>query len=169
MKLIIITLSFYFVYGLAINPIIPLCENEMYGDFIGKMVVPASNSTARGYGILSFSKNYKTMHYQLMALGFTSDVKSITLYPGNPGIVPSGESFLDTCVEARLEGRWGDESTIPLKPSLVKALRLGKGYLTIQTEKYPNGEIGGQIHCSQRGSYYPCCDPDKSPILKKKH
>ncbi len=169
MKLLIILILFYFAYGSAVNPVTPLCENDMYGDFIGRMVVPASNSTARGYGILTFSKDNTEMHYQLMVLGFTSDVKSIILYPGNPGIVQPGESFLDTCIEARIEGRWGDESTIPLEPSLIKALKLGEGYLTIQTEKYPNGEIGGPIYCSQRDSYYPCCNPDKSPILKKDH
>ena len=160
MKLLIILILSCFVYfasGSVMDQIAtPFCVNDMYVELSGKTIAPATNSTARGYGILSFNRDFSVIHYQLMVLGFTSNVKSITLYPGSPEMGHKGESFLNTLVEARLEGRWGDESTLKADPSLIKAVRLGQGYITIQTENYPNGEVGGRVYCSQINPYYPC-------------
>lgn len=156
----------YFASGSIMDQIaVPFCVNDMYIELSGKTITPSTNSTAKGYGILSFNRAFTVIHYQLMALGFDSNVKSITLYPGSPEMGYKGESFLNTFVEARIEGRWGDESTLTPGPSLIKAVRLGQSYITIQTEDFPNGEIGGHVYCSQINPYCGCSD--ETPITKK--
>nr|QBK91283.1 MAG: CHRD chordin domain protein [Pithovirus LCPAC202] len=171
MKLLIILILFYFASGSIIDQIsIPLCKNNMYVGLSGKTITPTTNSTVRGYGIFSFNRDFTVIHYQLTAFGFSSNVKSITLYPGSPEMGYKGESFLNTCVEAQIEERWGDESTLIVEPPLIKAVRLGQGYVTIQTEEFPNGEIGGFLRCSQinpYNSYYPCDCSDTVTTSKK--
>ena len=170
MKLVILFSLFYLAYGSMVAPETPRlpCQNAMYSEFPGKSMTPAINTTARGYGRLGFRKNYTEIYYELIALGFSSKVISTTLHSGRSETNGPEKILLKVYDGAQEDGLWFAEGIIKLESSLVKAISYEEAYITVETKKYPTGEIGGTIYCSNHTPFICSCESEETPIKNLK-
>jgi hypothetical protein len=145
---------FLLVVGLATTGF--AAEKSFKAMLSGSECVPAVETMAKGKATFTLSKDGKELSYNVMV----SDIENVTaahIHMGKMGkngppvalIDTKGKKtgkFSGTLAEGRITEKELMES--PMGKSvkdLVKQIKNGNAYLNVHTDKYPDGEIRGQI------------------------
>ncbi len=121
----------------------------------GSECVPAVETMAKGDATFTFTKDTKALHYYVTV----SDIENVTAAHihlgkkgenGPPVALITNEkkpgTFSGTLAEGTITEKELMGSLMGKKvKDLVKEIKEGKAYLNVHTDKYPNGEIRGQI------------------------
>ncbi len=146
-------MTFLLVVGLATYSF--AAEKVFKARLSGSESVPAVETMAKGYATFTLSKDGRSLSYYLTV----SDIENVTaahIHWGKKGengppvaLITnekkagkfSGTLAEGTITEKELMGSLMGKSV----KDLVKEIKKGHTYLNVHTDKYPNGEIRGQI------------------------
>jgi hypothetical protein len=117
----------------------------------GSSEVPKSNTKATGYAEFTVAPNGKSIRYELTAKGLSGPAQAAHLHLGHPGqaggvlISISTEPF-SLPREGRLTAKqFTAVGNVETFAQAVRAVRSGRTYVNIHTERFPAGEIRGQV------------------------
>lgn len=145
--------SVYFNVHTIANPsgeirgqLIPLARYTGTVCLTGSQESPATNSTATGGGIVSFSRDLTNAHVMYVASGLSSAVTATHIHQGAFGqngspIYTLTPSYLNGGVFVYLK----NTDAAPFTPVTVSQGLKDSLYVNIHTTNFPNGEIRGQI------------------------
>jgi hypothetical protein len=107
---------------------------------------PATNSTATGGGIVSFSRDMTNAHVMYVANGLSSNVTATHIHQGLFGangspVYTLTSSYMNNGVFVYLK----NTDAAPFMPETVNQGLKDSLYVNIHTSNFPNGEIRGQI------------------------
>ena len=123
-----------------------ICETDLeYGAMMqGSEVVPASNSTAFGFGGIHFPTGSTEIVYAFLVDGLSSPITEAGIYFGEPGVNGTlVHEFPDIFQNIIQDVAYLDDL---LLSDFLSDAREGKYYVEIKTENYPAGEIRGQVN-----------------------
>jgi hypothetical protein len=116
----------------------------------GNQVVPATNSSAYGSGIVSISRKDEDAHYMWLVGNLSGSAASAKFHKNKIGL--NGNQILDlsssmnvTAMSASANGFWKSTDALPFL--LGNSIQMSKDsvYLEIGNALFPNGEIRGQV------------------------
>lgn len=120
-----------------------LPKTEFRADLSGAREVPVTDSKGTGYFTAVYRPSTKVLEYRINLVGLSGPVRQAGLYgPAAPDqnavqVVPIDVPF------------YADRSTVndgvTLTPQQASEVLAGRWYVNVMTEKYPDGEIRGQI------------------------
>lgn len=120
-----------------------LPKTDLRADLSGARVVPATDSKGEGYFAATYRPSTRVLEYKLNLVRLSGPVRQAGLYgPAAPDqnavqVVPIDVPF------------YADRSTVndgvTLTEQQAKEVLAGLWYVNVLTEKYPDGEIRGQI------------------------
>ncbi|TNE52589.1 MAG: CHRD domain-containing protein [Bacteroidetes bacterium] len=121
-----------------------ICETDLeYPNILrGSDVVPASGSSAFGFGGLHFPTGSDDLVYVYLVDGLSGPITEAGLYLGNPGengtLVYSFTGFYQNLIQ--------DVASLDdLPASFLRDAREGKYYVLVKTANFPDGEVRGQV------------------------
>lgn len=126
----------------------PMLKNTYGAILSGKNVVPSVKTKAYGKASFKFSKDGKTLHYELMAYDIDSVMMAHIHHApvGKDG--PIAVWLYKGKITKKVNGLLA-RGTITNKTINLDSLRTwmngGDAYVLVHTKKYPNGEIRGTI------------------------
>ena len=100
-------------------------------------VVPPTDSTATGTAEVTLDTEAKTVTWTFTANDLSGDMTAAHIH-GPAGPTESAPPVIDTSAETMT-------GTAPITDAQVTELMAGMYYLNVHTEKYPDGEIRGQL------------------------
>jgi hypothetical protein len=117
----------------------------------GSSEVPKTNSSATGKAHFTIAANGKSIRYQMSANGLSGTPQAAHLHLGNPG--QAGGVMLSIATKPfslPLQGRltakqFSATGSVKTFDQAVSAVRAGRTYVNIHTQKFPGGEIRGQV------------------------
>ncbi len=120
-----------------------LPQTDLRADLSGTRVVPATDSRGEGYFAATYRPSTRVLEYKINLVRLSGPVRQAGLYgPAAPGhnavqVVPIDVPF------------YADRSTVndgvTLTEQQAREVLAGLWYVNVLTEKYPDGEIRGQI------------------------
>jgi hypothetical protein len=145
---------FLLIVGLATAGI--AAEKGFKAALSGNEVVPAAMTTAKGEATFTLGKDGKALMYKVMV----SDIENVTashIHMGKKGENGPAVALID--LKGKKAGKFSGtlaEGKITAKEllgslkgktvkDLVKEIEAGDTYLNVHTDKYPDGELRGQI------------------------
>ena len=105
-------------------------------DLTGADEVPPNDSTATGHVEVKLDTEAKTVTWTYSSDGLTGPATASHIH-GPADATENADPLVDTSA--------GEEGTADASDDTVAALKDGKAYFNIHTEKYPDGEIRGQL------------------------
>jgi hypothetical protein len=112
----------------------------------GSQLVPATNSTALGSGIVSIDREQQEAHYMTVIDGTTAT--DVHFHQGLPGI--SGGVLYDLSSNFINNGAFGywtkADPTTPFNTAQSLRFRKDSVYINFHNTAFPNGEIRGQVN-----------------------
>lgn len=126
--------------------LIPLARYTAAVCLTGSQESPATNSTATGGGMVSFSRDMTNAHVMYVASGLSSNVTATHIHQGLFGangspIYTLTSSYMNNGVFVYLK----NTDATPFTPETVNQGLKDSLYVNIHTSNFPNGEIRGQI------------------------
>jgi hypothetical protein len=152
-------LSFY-LFAFVLMAMLPAlgagAEKTYKAELSGHAVVPMATTTAKGMATFEATMGGKELTYKLTVEGI-ENVSAAHIHVAKKGKngPPVAGLFAGPKKEGKFSGTLG-EGTITDKnlvgpmagktvEDLIKALRAGELYVNVHTDKYPDGELRGQI------------------------
>lgn len=106
----------------------------------GAEAVPPNDSRARGRLVAVLDRTTGVLRWKLQVEGLSGSVRRAGFHsPGMSGEVAPQVLSLGTLAQGRTEGR------ARLTPRQQRDLLLGQWYVNLPTERYPDGELRGQL------------------------
>jgi len=144
---------FLLVVGLTTSAF--AAEKSFKALLVGSESVPAVETMAKGDATFTFMKDDKALKYYVTV----SDIENVTAAHIHMGKTGENGPPVALITNEKKSGKFSGtlaEGTITEKElmgslmgktvkDLVKEIKAGNAYLNVHTEKYPNGEIRGQI------------------------
>jgi hypothetical protein len=145
---------FLLVIGLAVSGI--AAEKGFKAVLSGSEVVPAATTMAKGEATFTLGKDGKELMYKVMV----SDIENVSaahIHMGKMGKNGPAVALID--IKGKKAGKFSGtlaEGKVTAKEllgsmkgktvkDLVKEIEAGNTYLNVHTDKYPDGELRGQI------------------------
>jgi len=122
----------------------------------GDQEVPPVKTSGKGKGHVLINPRDRAVYYDIYAKKLSSDIDldiGVHFHRGERGVngpvlknLNIDES--DDCRYYRFKGKWTPEdATQPLTQKDLDNLLSGRVYVNVHTEKFPDGEIRGQVSC----------------------
>lgn len=120
-----------------------LPQTDFRADLSGAREVPATDSKGEGYFTATYRPSTKVLEYRINLVRLSGPVRQVGLYgPAAPDQNAAQVVWIDIPFYA-------DRSTVndgvTLTEQQAKEVLAGLWYVNVLTEKYPDGEIRGQI------------------------
>jgi hypothetical protein len=137
------------VAAFALLPIAGRQHAEYAAHMNASLETPPNMSHASGTVTLSVSGN--ELHYMVTVGGLSGPATAAHIHVGAPGV--AGPPVLTLTVKHMADGMISDDSVDLTKEvskgvsgdSLRSLMAVGNAYVNVHTEKYPGGEIRGQV------------------------
>ena len=112
--------------------------------------VPVAISNGKGQATVNLNKQNDVVTYDISVSNLTTPITGAHFHLGHRGqngpivktiyFVPDGTQFVS-------KGQWTvRDRSEPLTSNLINELNRGNLYINVHTQRYPNGEIRGQVN-----------------------
>lgn len=118
----------------------------------GSSEVPRTDSAATGTANFTVAANGKSITYRLTATGLSGPAQAAHLHLGKSGqaggvmIAISTKPFSLPRQGTLTAKQFSATGSVKTFAQAVRAVRAGNTYVNIHTQKFPGGEIRGQVH-----------------------
>jgi len=124
-------------------------KNVYKAELASKMLSSYGKTKAKGHAVFRFSKDGKSLSYQL----YVYDIDSVSMSHIHHGPFGKEGPIAVWLYKGKITGKFNgllSKGTITDKDINLDTLRTwmnaGDTYVLVHTQKFPNGEIGGKIH-----------------------
>ncbi len=153
----ILKLILFTAFAVVLSASLGMAKGHIFkAGLSGKQVVPAVTTKAKGEAIFRLSKDGKDLTYTLKMKGI-ENVTAAHIHAGKKG--ENGAPVAGLFAGPKKEGKFSGvlaKGTIADKDlvgslagktvgDLVKLIKDGGAYVNVHTDKYPDGEVRGQI------------------------
>ena len=149
-------LSVLLFIGLLVLSAVAAGENKFKAELSGSEVVPPVKTMAKGETIFELNKSGDELKYKLTVRDI-ANVTAVHIHDGKVG--KNGPPIVSLYAGPKKEGKFSEtlsEGTITAKDligqlkgklfsHLIQMIEDGHAYANVHTDKYPDGEIRGQI------------------------
>lgn len=119
----------------------------------GSEEVPQVSTPARGTSVVSLSPDRKTLNYKIDFSGLSTPFTAAHFHSGARGVAgPISKTITQAFRSSNpnrtagtIQGTWTASDSELLNEKNIRELLAGNQYINIHTQKYPDGEIRGQV------------------------